>query len=109
MYGVWTKKSGYARLAVSGEGGDPAPLVWLDKNVGRLTKADDAETFAYVVQDFDDSPDYFAGGAALGTAVQITTTNPFQGDFAWGHSELIDYSCEFGPRVQGALYFDSGS
>ncbi len=108
MYGVWTKKSGYARVAVSGEGGDPAPLVWLDKNVGRLTKADDAETFAYVVQDFDDSPDYFAGGAALGNAVQITTTNPFQADFAWGHSELIDYSCEFGPRVQGALYYPAG-
>jgi dienelactone hydrolase len=108
MYGEWTKKSGYARLAVSGEGGDPAPLVWLDKNVGRLTKADDAETFAYVVQDFDDSPDYFAGGAALGDAVQITTTNPFQADFAWGHSQLIDYSCEFGPRVQGALYYPAG-
>lgn len=115
MYGEWTKKSGYARLAVSGEGGDPAPLVWLDKNVGRLTKADDAETFAYVVQGFDDSPDYFAGGPGLGDggrdlgdAVQITTTNPFQADFAWGHSELIDYSCEFGPRVQGALYYPAG-
>jgi len=107
-YGEWTKKSGYARLAVSGEGGEPTALVWLDKNVGRLTKADDTETYAYMVQGFDDSPDYFVGGRDLGDAVQITTTNPFQSDFAWGHSELIDYSCEFGPRVQGALYYPAG-
>ena len=105
IYGEWTKKSGYARLALSGEGGDPAPLVWLDKNVGRLTKAEDAETFAYVVQNFDDSPDYYVGGPELGDAVQLTATNPFQADFAWGHSELIDYSCEFGKKVQGALYY----
>jgi dipeptidyl aminopeptidase/acylaminoacyl peptidase len=108
MYGEWTKKSGYARVAVSGEGGDPQPLVWLDKNVGRLIKADDAATYAYVVQDFDDSPDYFVGGAELGDATRITASNPFQSDFAWGHSQLVDYACEFGPRVQGALFYPAG-
>jgi len=87
MFGQWTKKSGYARVDASGE-----------------SKASDADTYAYVVQDFDDSPDYFVGSELAGAA-QVTHTNPFQADFAWGHSELIDYSCEFGPRVQGALYY----
>jgi len=105
IYGEWTKNSGYARLEASGEGGDPTRLVWLDRNVARLTKAQDAEAYAYVVQDFDDSPDYFFGGPDLSGAAQVTRTNPFQADFAWGHSELIDYSCEFGKKVQGALYY----
>ncbi len=108
LFGGGTKKSGYARLEVNGEGGEPTRLVWLDKSVGRLTKAEAAETYAWVVEDFNDSPDYFVGGPDLEGARQITQTNPFQSDFAWGHSELIDYSCEFGKRVQGALFYPAG-
>ncbi len=105
MFGAWTKKSGYARVTMSGAGGQTEPLVWLDKSVGRLTKAADAEAYAYVVQDFDDSPDYFVGGRDLGDATQVTATNPFQADFAWGRSELVDFTCGFGPRGQGALFY----
>ncbi|MGD8330219.1 MAG: prolyl oligopeptidase family serine peptidase, partial [Acidobacteriota bacterium] len=104
MFGQWTKKSGYARLSLADGGSSPQPLIYLDKSVGRVSKASDAEVYAYMVQDFDDSPDYFVG-SGLADAAQITHTNPFQADFAWGHSELIDYSCEFGPRVQGALFY----
>ena len=107
IYGQWTKESGYARLSLSGEGGEPETLVWLPKNVGRLVKAEDADLFAYVVQDFDDSPDYYVG-ADLAQAAKVTDTNPFQADFAWGRSELVDYSCEFGPRGQGALFYPAG-
>ena len=85
----------------------PTRLVWLDKNVGRLTKAADADSYVYVVQGFDDSPDYFAGGADL-VGSQVTHTNAFQDDFAWGHSELLDYTCEFGPRLQAALKYPAG-
>ena len=107
MFGQWTKMSGYARLDLTGEGREPTRLIWLDAGVGRLVKAADADQFAYVIQDFDDSPDYFVG-PNLAHAVKITHTNPFQTDFAWGHSELIDYSCEFGKRVQGALFYPAG-
>ncbi len=124
LYGQWTKQSGYARLdpAASADDRDsdsgatsdapggfstdmPTRLVWRDKNVGRLVKATDADAFGYVVQDFDESPNYFAGDADLESARQVTHTNPFQDDFAWGHSELLDYSCEFGPRMQAALKY----
>ena len=55
--------------------------------------------------DFDDSPDIFVAGPDLGDARQVTETNPFHGDYAWGHSELIDYTTDRGRRMQGALYF----
>ena len=63
MSGVWTKKSGYARLAPGAAA--PQKLVWLDKSVARLARAKDADVYQYVVQSFEDSPDVFVGGADL--------------------------------------------
>jgi len=102
IYGERTKKSGYARLRL---GQDTERLVWLDKNVGRLAKAEKADVFAYVVQGFDDSPDYFVAGPDLAGARQVTETNPFQKDFAWGRAELVDFTNARGQHLQGALYY----
>ncbi len=105
LYGERTKKSGYGRLAASG-GVDR--LVWLDKSVGGLAKAKKASVFAYSSQDYDDSPDVFTGGADLKDAKQVTTTNPFQANFAWGRSELLEYRTDKGRVLQGALYYPAG-
>jgi dipeptidyl aminopeptidase/acylaminoacyl peptidase len=61
--------------------------------------------FAYVIQDFDDSPDYYAAGPDLSSADQITETNAFQSDYAWGTSELIEYENTWGKKLQGALFY----
>ncbi len=102
LYGEWTKKSGYAQIKPDG---GVTRLVWLDKNVGSLAKAKDAEVYRYIVQDYDDSPDIFVGGANLKDAKQVTQTNPFQSGFAWGRSELIEYVTDKGRRLQGALFY----
>lgn len=102
MYGEWTKKFGFARLRI---GRAPERLVWLDKNVSRLAKAEKADVYAYVVQAFDDSPDYFIAGPSLADARQVTETNPFQKDFAWGRAELVEFHNARGQRLQGALYY----
>lgn len=104
-YGEWTKKFGYARLRI---GRQLERLVWLDRNVGRLAKAKDAEVYAYVVQAFDESPNYFVGGPGLNDAQRVTDTNPFQKDFAWGKSELVDFTNARGERLQGALFYPAG-
>jgi len=101
LYGEWTKKFGYARL----QAGKFDQLVWLDKNVGRLMKADSAEVYAYVVQGFDDSPDVFVAGPDLRNAKQVTETNPFQKDYAWGKSELINYRNAQGVELQASLAY----
>ncbi len=106
LFGIWTKKSGYARLNLSA--GRDEHLVWLDKSVQRLSKAKDADVFAYVAEAFDDSPDAFVGGPDLKEAKQVTKTNPFQSNYAWGHAELIEYKSERGERLQGALYYPAG-
>ena len=111
VYGRWTKRSGYARATLGSAPAPAAPperLVWADKAVGRLVRARKADVFAYTVQGFDDSPDVFVGGAGLADARQVTRTNPFQADFAWGRSSLVDYRNSLGARLQGALYYPAG-
>ena len=104
VYGQWTKKSGYARITVE-DSSESERLVWLDSQVDRIVKAADAELYAYVVQRFNDSPDYFVSGPDLSSARQVSNTNSFQKDYAWGHSELVDYRTPDGQRLQGALFY----
>jgi dienelactone hydrolase len=106
MSGVWTKKSGYARLAPGASA--PEKLLWLDKSVTRLARAKDAEVYEYVVQSYEDSPDAFVGSGDLKGAKQVTTTNPFQSKYAWGHAELIEFTSEKGQRLQGVLRYPAG-
>ncbi len=105
-YSEWTKKAGYARAE---PGDDPEMLVWEDKSFGgfrgRLQKAEEADVFAFRQEAFDDSPDYFVAGPDLSSPRQVTATNPFQSDFAWGRTELIDYENEWGRRLQGVLTY----
>lgn len=106
LFGIWTKKSGYARLRLNAKSDEH--LIWLDKGVQRLVKAKDADVYAYSVEAFDDSPDAFVGGADLKEAKQVTKTNPFQSNFAWGRAELVEYKSARGERLQGALFYPAG-
>src|SRR5581483_7052965 len=106
LFGIWNKKSGYARLRPGGAGDEH--LLWLDKGVQRLAKAKDADVYAYTVEAFDDSPDAFVGGHDLKEAKQVTKTNPFQSNYAWGRAELIEYKSDRGERLQGALFYPAG-
>lgn len=109
LFGIWTKKSGYARLTPdSGGSFKEEHLVLLDKNVNQLAKAKDADVFEYVQQTFTESPNVFVGGTDLKSPKRVTDTNPFQGNYAWGHEELIEYKNSRGERLQGALYYPAG-
>ena len=105
-YGEWTKKAGFSRARL---GREPEVLVREDASYGSfragLTKARDADVFSFRRERFDDSPDYFAAGPELEDARQVTRTNPFQDDFAWGRTELVEYENEWGRRLQGALTY----
>ena len=101
LSGEWTKQSGYSRLLR----GRLERLVWEDAGIGRLTKAKESDVYLYVREDFDDSPDWFVAGPDLAAARQVSRTNPFQSDYAWGRSELIEYENSWGEKLQGALFY----
>jgi len=102
LYGERTKKYGYGTVQ---RGKAEQRLLFVDGNVGRLTRAEDADVYGYVTMDFDDSPDYFVGGPALAGSRQVTHTNPFMDEYAWGRSELVDFRNRQGENLQGALFY----
>ena len=106
LYGDLTKQSGFGRLRVDGAAFET--LLLEDARAGRLIKAEDAQTFAFTRERFDDPPDVFVGGPQLADARQVTKGNAQHADFAWGHSELIDYVNDRGEPMQGALFYPAG-
>jgi dipeptidyl aminopeptidase/acylaminoacyl peptidase len=105
LFGEWTKKSGYARRDPSGA---VTHLVWLDRSVTLLTKAKSADVYGYLAQDYDTPVDLYVGAADLKNPKQVTRTDAFQSDYAWGRSELLDYKTPTGRRLQASLHYPAG-
>ncbi|MBC8089450.1 MAG: S9 family peptidase [Phycisphaerae bacterium] len=101
LYGKRSKKSGYARL----ENGTVTRLVLADASVGALAKADSADRYVFTRQRFDESANLFVAGGDLANAKQLTTTNTFQKDYAWGKAELMDFRSSIGVPLQAILYY----
>jgi dipeptidyl aminopeptidase/acylaminoacyl peptidase len=103
LFGERSKRSGYARVARAG--GAVERLVFEDARVTRLARADSADVFAFTRERFDDSPDWFVGSAALRDAAPASATNPFQREFAWGRSEVVDFTSDSGRALQASLLY----
>jgi len=101
LFGKRTKQSGYARL----RNGAVERLVLDDARVWGLARADSTDRFAFGRERFDDSPDVFVADASLRGARQVSATNPFQKDYAWGRSELVSYRTVAGLDLQGVLLY----
>jgi dienelactone hydrolase len=100
VYGEWNKKSGFARLV----NGKVERTVWVDRNTGGLAKAKDADVYVYNAEAFDVPTNYFAAAGDLQNPHQVTDSNSFAKDYAWGKAELIEYKSPKGERLQGALF-----
>ncbi|KPK78076.1 MAG: hypothetical protein AMJ79_01170, partial [Phycisphaerae bacterium SM23_30] len=106
MYGQWTKKSGYARLSI---GSEPEEIIYLDKSIGRLSKAKNADKIIFTMQTFVDFPDYYVSDVNFENMVKITDANPQQAEYAWSPGRvLIDYENSRGVRLQGTLALPAG-
>jgi dipeptidyl aminopeptidase/acylaminoacyl peptidase len=106
LFGIWSKKSGYAVLRPGAAGAER--LILANKSIERLAKAAEAPVYHYVTETFEESPNAYVGGPDLKDAVRVTDTNPFQSHYAWGRSELIEYKSSNGTRLQGILDYPAG-
>jgi dipeptidyl aminopeptidase/acylaminoacyl peptidase len=102
IYGEWTKQHGYARLLPNAA---PERLIFVDRLVSRLGRARDADVYYYRVEGFDESPNWYVGGPRLADARKVTDTNPFQREYAWGRSELVNFRNARGQELQAALHY----
>jgi dipeptidyl aminopeptidase/acylaminoacyl peptidase len=110
LFGIWSKKSGYGRVRLGDGAARPAVerLVWLDKAVGRLAKAKESDVFQYSVETFEEPPAIHVADGTLASTKPVVKTNPFFDQYAWGHTETIEYKTDRGERLQGSLYYPAG-
>ncbi|MBT6199211.1 MAG: S9 family peptidase [Bacteroidetes Order II. Incertae sedis bacterium] len=99
-FNLHTKDSGYA--VVSEDGVDQ--IIEKTAQIAGLEQNMDESVFAYTIQKWDDSPDIFVG-SSLKQAKQLTNTNSFQDEWAWGHAEILQYTTDAGHDLQAVLAY----
>jgi len=105
-YGDRTKKTGFWKLTA---GQAPTPVVWVDKNIGGVTKAANADRIMYTQQAFNEFPDYWVAGTSFESPRKITDANPLLAEYAWSPKKvLIDYTTSKGHKLQGTLMLPAG-
>jgi len=100
MHDDHTEQRGYARVMPNGS---VETLLLDDEYFSGLAKADSADVWLYRAMAFDDSPDWFVGGPRLAGARQASETNPFMSEYAWGRSELFDFTSTEGRELQAGI------
>ncbi len=104
-YGDRTKKSGYWQGTA---GQDPKPLIWADKEITGVQKAENADRVMFTQQTFSEFPDYWVSDATFNAPKKITDANPIIKEYAWGSKVLIDYTNKKGQKLQGTLTLPAG-
>ena len=99
-YGDRTKKSGYYEVRA---GQAPRAVLFEDRAIGGLAKAEKADRVIFTKQTFQEFPDYWAGSLNLADAHKVTDANPQLDEFAWGRRILIDYTDARGNQLQATL------
>ena len=75
-----------------------------EKRFRFLAKADDADRILFTREDYDEFPDLWVGDLDFGNARKITDVNPgLLERFAWGSSELVEWTSDDGVPLQGVL------
>ena len=70
---------------------DPSKLVMLNKAVGGLINAKNADVYLHTEQRFEEFPNLWVSNGNFDGPVKISDANPQQSQFIWGRSELVDY------------------
>lgn len=100
VYGDKTKKFGYAKL----ENNTVQPLIFENLSLSRIVKAKEANSFSYIKQDYNVSPELYTTDDFKGEK-KVISTNLQQNDYYWGKSELVNFTNKKGKKMQGALFY----
>lgn len=101
-FGDTNKYMGYYRLTSKNRF---EKLIFENKAVSGLRKADKAEIFAFRSETYSVSPDVYRTDYSFAAPGKISSTNPQQGCYAWGKSELVHFRNRDGKPLQGTLFY----
>lgn len=105
-YGERTKKRGFWTVTA---GQAPKEIIYLDKNIGGIQKADDANRMLFTRQDNNEYPDVWVSDTMFSNPRKLTDANPILKEYAWSPGRvLIDYTCVKGTKLQASLMLPAG-
>ncbi len=102
MFGKWTKKSG---IAFGTPGKNIKTLIYKDAKISWPSKAKNANSILFTEQSYTQSSNLFLTNTTYDTPKQISNTNTFQKEYAWGKNVLVEYINAGGKKAQGILYY----
>ncbi len=98
------KKAGFYRLA----DGKLSKLLFEDREFGRPIKAKNADRVLLTRETFAEFPDYWVTNSQFSNPTRLTTANPQQSEYRWGHRILFSYKDKDGHPLQGTLAIPDG-
>ena len=101
-FGDLTKGSGYYRLTVKNKF---EKLIYEPRSITGLRKAEKFDFFVFRSETYSSSPNIYRASGSFSDPVKISDTNPQQAKFAWGKSELVNFTNRNGKPLQGALFY----
>lgn len=87
--------------------GSVKSMVYKDRMIDRLIKAEQSSNYIYREQSFEMPPRLMFWTEKEKRPKVLIQTNPQQNHFDWGHTELIFYTDSKGTPLQGVLYYPS--
>lgn len=79
------------------------PLLEEERRFAFRAKAADAQVLLYTREDYDEFPDLWVAGPDFRDARKVTDVNPDLSGFAWGTSELTEWTSMDGRKLQGVV------
>lgn len=111
LFDTKTKDSGYG-ITTFNQKSSPTKLIFKDKLISALSKAQDADVFMYRQQDVNEYSDVYITNAKLESGKQFSDVNPQTSEYVWPTVELVSWTSLDGDKLQGKLYrpdnFDYG-
>ncbi len=90
------------------EVGKPRRVVWFDRALGGLTKADKADRFFFTLESFREFPDIWTADMAFGNRVKLTDVGAQLDGIRWGDAELVTWASLDGKPLKGYLIKPDG-
>ena len=96
------KRNGFASVDAA-RGGEPQGFL-AEHSFAQLTKARDAEVYAWLQGDFRHPMDLHVGGTLAQDGQKLTAINPQQAEYRWGDVQLVHWNAYDGTPLDGLLF-----
>ena len=86
----------------------PRKIVMMDKAIGGLRKAEDADRLFFTLSTWAEFPNLWTSAMDFSGMEQLTDANPQQSDIRWGNAELVNWVSSDGIPLKGILVKPEG-